>query len=96
MLQAVACWPCLSKLSEGGLTAASKAHTPPQADTHEQEQSLDAVRVLGTRGVCLLPPPLILAQWQARLKGTSEFRSGVDSARIMPVDRLLGARPNEP
>ncbi len=44
---------------------------PPRAKTHGQEQNLDAVGVLGVRGVCLQSPAntlVILAQWKPRLK----------------------------
>ena len=47
------------------------SYTLPPRATHGQEQNLDAVGVLGVRGVCLQSPAntmLILAQWKPRLK----------------------------
>ena len=52
---------------------------PPRAKTHGQEQNLDAVGVLGVRGVCLQSPAntlVILAQWKPPLN-SRQFANAV-------------------
>src|SRR5439155_13432370 len=47
-------WLRPNELSEKDLSSSASKYTlPPRARTHGQEQNLDAVGVLGVRGVCL-------------------------------------------